>query len=78
MQSKLGENYKITESLQIKPKIKIISEKEMRLDDDELIHTIMRQNNVDGSHISIVKRILKKKNKDNSQSRSKEKKMDNN
>lgn len=70
VQTKLGENYSVTESLQMKPKLKIIniSEEEMELDDDELIHTVEKQNDMDGSHMRIVKRILKKKNKDNSQS----------
>lgn len=73
VQTKLGENYSVTESLQMKPKLKIIniSEEEMELDDDELIHTVEKQNSMDGSHMRIVKRILKKKNKDNSQSGSK-------
>lgn len=41
VQTKLGESYSVTESLQVKPKIKIIniSEEKMELDDDELIHT---------------------------------------
>lgn len=75
MQSKLGENYNVTELLQMKPKIKIIdiSEKEMELNNDKLIHTVKKENSMDGSHIRIVKRVLRKKNKDNSQSRSKEK-----
>jgi len=73
VQSKLGENYNVTDPLQMKPKIKIIniSEEEMELEDDELIHTIKKQNSMEESRINIVKKILKKKNKDNSQSRSK-------
>lgn len=73
MQSKLGENYNVTESLQKKPKIKIIniSEEDMELDNDELIDTIKKQNSMDGSRISIVKKISKRKNMDDSQSRSK-------
>lgn len=63
VQSKLGESYKVTEPLKMKPKIKIIniSEEDMELDDEELIHTIEKQNSINGSHIRIVKRILKKK-----------------
>jgi len=73
VQSKLGENYNVTDPLQMKPKIKIIniSEEEMELEDDELIHTIKKQNSMEESRINIVKKILKKKNKDNSQSRNK-------
>lgn len=71
VQPKLEENFtdNVTESLQMKLKIKIINigEEEMELDDDELIPTVKNQN-MDGSHIRLVKRILKKKNKDNSQS----------
>lgn len=72
VQSKLGENYSVTESLQMKPKIKIIniSEEEMELDDEELIHTVEKQNSIDGSHIRIVKRILKKMSKEKSQLKS--------
>lgn len=73
MQSKLGENYNVTESLQKKPKIKIIniSEEKMELDENELIDTIKKQNGMDGSRISIVKKISKRKNMDDNQSRSK-------
>lgn len=71
VQVKLGENYNVTEFIQ-KPKIKIINinEEEMELDGDELIDTIKKQNSMGGSHISIVKKILKK-NIDDSQIRSK-------
>lgn len=73
MQSKLGENYNVTEPLQKKPKIKIINinEEEMELGDDELIDTIKRQNSMDGSRINVVKKISKRKNMDDSQSKSK-------
>lgn len=73
MQSKLGENYNVTESLQKKPKIKIINinEEEMELDGDELLDTIKRQNSMNESRISIVKKISKRKNMDDSQPRSK-------
>lgn len=73
MQSKLGENYNVTESRQRKTKIKIINinEEEMELDGDELLDTIKRQNSMDESRISIVKKISKRKNTDDSQPRSK-------
>lgn len=44
----------------------------MDLGDEELIHTIGKQNNMEGSHIRIVKRILQKKGKEKSQLKSKE------
>lgn len=57
----------------MKPKVKVIniSEEEMELNDDYLMHTVNKQNSMDRSYIRIVKRILKKKNKNNSQSGSK-------
>jgi hypothetical protein len=73
VQAKLGENFKISESQQIKPKIKIINigEDEMKLVDDDLIATIKRQNRIetanDKFHMRIVKRIFKEKKNDNSQ-----------
>lgn len=47
----------------MKPKIKIIGigGEEMGLNDEELVHTVKKQNSMGGSHIQIVKRILKKK-----------------
>ncbi|XP_070169431.1 uncharacterized protein PF3D7_1120000-like [Polyergus mexicanus] len=79
VQDKLGENFKVTESPQMKPKIKIInvSEEEMRLDDDDLITTIKKQNRIDaindGFQMRIVKKIVKEKRNDNNQLRRKEK-----
>lgn len=45
----------------------------MKLDNEELIHTIKRQNNVNGSHIKIVKKIMKMENKDDRQARNRSK-----
>lgn len=75
VQSKLGDNYNVTESLQKKPKIKIvnISEEEMELDDDELIDTIKKQNSIGESHISVVKRIQERKYIDDSKTSSRRK-----
>lgn len=79
VQDKLGENFKVTESPQMKPKIKIInvSEEEMRLDDDDLITTIKKQNRIDaindGFQMRIVKKIVKEKRNDNNQLRRREK-----
>lgn len=73
MQSKLGENYNVTESLQKKNMIKVIniSEEEMELDNKDLIHVIKKQNSMEGSHINIIKKILKK-NEENNQFKRKE------
>lgn len=51
VQAKLGENFKITESSQMKPKVKIINigEDEMKLDDDSLMNTIKKQNRIESS-----------------------------
>ncbi|XP_029673847.1 uncharacterized protein LOC115241989 [Formica exsecta] len=79
VQDKLGENFKVMESPQMKPKIKIInvSEDEMRLDDDDLITTIKKQNRIDaindGFQMRIVKKIVKEKRNDNNQLRRREK-----
>lgn len=61
------------QSLQMKPKIQIINinKEEMKLENDELIHIVKKQNNIEGSRINIVKKILKRKNKDNNQHKSK-------
>lgn len=74
VQAKLGENFKVTESPQIKPKIKIvnISEEEIKLNDDNLIDTIKKQNKMaanEGFQMRIVKRIIKEKQNDDSKSR---------
>ncbi|KYQ47491.1 hypothetical protein ALC60_13470 [Trachymyrmex zeteki] len=67
VQAKLGENFEVTESPRIKPKIKVVNigEEEYKLDDDELTATIKRQNKIDaekeGFHMRIVKRIIKEK-----------------
>ncbi|XP_070158954.1 uncharacterized protein [Polyergus mexicanus] len=79
VQDKLGENFKVTESPQMKLKIKIInvSEEEMRLDEDDLITTIKKQNRIDaindGFQMRIVKKIVKEKRNDNNQLKRKEK-----
>ena len=63
VQAKLGENYKVMESPQSKPKIKIINIglEEINLDDNELINTIKMQNKMDTVNIRIVKRMVKEK-----------------
>lgn len=49
VQDKLGEDFKVTESPQMKPKIKMINfdEEEIKLDNDKLIYTIIKQNGID-------------------------------
>lgn len=70
VQVKLGENFKIMESLQMKLKIKIINirEDEMKLD-DSLMTTIKKRNRIEavseGFHMRIVKRITKEKKNGN-------------
>lgn len=66
----------MTESIQMKPKIKIINyigEEEMKMNNDGLIATIKKQNKIDtvneGLNIRIVKRIVKEKRNDKSQPR---------
>jgi hypothetical protein len=79
VQAKLGENFKVTESPRMKPKIKIVNigEEEMKLNDDDLIGTIKKQNKIDanneGIHMRIVKKIVKEKRNDKGQSGRREK-----
>lgn len=61
VQSKLGDNFKVMESLQMKPKLKIvyIDEEEWKLNDEELIDSI-KQNKIglrEESSMKIVKRL---------------------
>lgn len=72
VQAKLGENFKVTESPQIKPKIKIVNidEEDIQLDDNDLIDTIKKQNQVTTNketHMRIVKKITKEKRNYNNQ-----------
>lgn len=67
VQSKLGKDFSVTESLRIKPKIKVINidEEELKLDDDKLIHTVVKQNGInalnDGFSVRIMKRLVRGK-----------------
>lgn len=62
---KLGDDFEITETKKIKPKIKIINvgEEEMKLNDKNLVHTIKKQNKIDGKkegfYIRVEKRIIR-------------------
>lgn len=69
VQTKLGKNYSVTESLLRKPKIKIVNvgEDEMKMEEEELIHIIQKQNNMEGSCINIAKKIWKRKSNENRQ-----------
>lgn len=62
VQSKLGDNFKVTESVQMKPKLKIvyIDEEEWKLSNEKLSDTIKKQNKIgmrEGSEMRIVKRL---------------------
>lgn len=62
VQNKLGDNFKVTESLQMKPKLKIvyIDEEEWKRSDEELINTIKKHNKsgiYEESNMRIVKRV---------------------
>lgn len=64
VQNKLSDNFKVTESLQMKPKLKIvyIDEEEWKKSDEELIDTIKKQNKsgiCEESNMRIVKRVKK-------------------
>jgi len=74
VQAKLGGNYKIVESPQSKPKLKIINvgAEEINLNDDELISTIKRQNKMDTVNMRIVKKITKEKKNNNNQLKKRE------
>lgn len=71
VQNKLGEDYKVMEPKKIEPKIKIINvgEKEIKLEEDDLIDTILKQNRMDrkreGFYIKLVKIINKDGKNDN-------------
>jgi len=63
----LSENFKITELLQRKPKIKIINvgEEEIKMEDIDLVDTIKKQNRIEATsedfHIRILKKLIKEK-----------------
>lgn len=63
VQENMGEGFKVTESSQVKPKIKIVNvEEELQLEDEKLIDVIKTQNGIDeikGREMKIVKRIIK-------------------
>lgn len=64
VQEKMGEGFKVTETMQQKPKIKIVNMEtdELELADDELVETIKKQNameEIEGREMKIVKRINK-------------------
>ncbi|XP_024942642.1 uncharacterized protein LOC112494620 [Cephus cinctus] len=64
VQNKMGEGFKVTESTQMKSKIKIVNieEEELNLTDEELVDTIKTQNGIEeteGREWKIVKRLTK-------------------
>ena len=74
VQDKLGKNYKVMDSPQLKPKIKIINidVEELKLDDNELINTIKEQNEINAVNMQIVKRVVKEKRNNQSERRGNE------
>lgn len=75
VQEKLGEEFDIVEPIKKKPKLKIIniSEEIMKLNDENIIELIKKQNEIKGkiggSYIKIVKRIIKGKKEDKTRER---------
>lgn len=70
VQAAMGEEVKVSEPQKRKPKIKIINVDgdEMKMEDEELIDTIKKQNRIgEESCIHLVKKILRGKNKDTEQ-----------
>lgn len=67
VQAKLGRDFSVTESPRIKPKIKVINidEEELKLEDDKLIHMVVKQNGInalnDGFSVRIMKRLFRGK-----------------
>lgn len=64
VQDKMGEDFKVTESTQLKPKVKIVNveEDELKLTDEELVDTIKTQNGIgetEEREMKIVKRLTK-------------------
>ncbi|XP_046413079.1 uncharacterized protein LOC124176186 [Neodiprion fabricii] len=60
----MGEDFKVTESVQLEPKIKIVNveEEEFKLNDEELVDTIKMRNGIEetkGREMKIVKRLMK-------------------
>lgn len=74
VQEKLGEDFDIAEPRKRKPKLKIININEdiMKLSNQSILETIKRQNEIEGKegvfYIRLVKRIIKEKKDDKSQS----------
>lgn len=69
VQEKMGENFKVTESNQAQPKVKIVNidSEEMKLEDDELIEIIKMQNRMEereGREIKIVKRLNRERDEE--------------
>lgn len=66
VQNKLGKDYNIMEPKGAKPKIKVVNigEKELAMDDENLLSVIMKQNNIEDNreefHMRVIKKITKK------------------
>lgn len=82
VQEKLGEDFDIVEPIKKKPKLKIIniSEEIMKLNDEDIIESIKKQNEIEGkvggSYIKIVKKIIKGKKEDKIQTRGRRRRED--
>lgn len=65
VQCKLRDNFKVIESLQRKPKLKIvyINEDEWKLSNEELIDSIKKQNKFGKENMRIVKRLKTQSNR---------------
>lgn len=77
VQEKMGDGFKVMESTQAKPKLKIVNieEEELQLEDEKLIDVIKRQNGlneIETSEMKIVKRIIKRRDHDRNRESSEE------
>jgi len=63
VQTKLGENFKITESMKTKIEIINVAEEEIKMEATDLIDTIKNQNKIEAVtedfHMRILKRFIK-------------------
>jgi len=60
--NRLGSDFKVTESVPRKPKVKIVNigRNELEMDDKELLETIMKQNKIEADREGFYMRILKR------------------
>ena len=71
VQSKLGERYQVVEPRITEPKLKILNveEDEIKLEEEDIIELLIKQNQLEkereGFHMEIIKKIMKDKKNDN-------------